>query len=149
MSLLFSRLTQDFVSFGTALMEYQQSSPAKQAPSRTQLQAATAGFKHSAALNASYLVYIGVGMFVCTYLYMVIWVYTGEVGTRRLREHYLKAVLRQDIAYFDGVGAGEVATRIQTDTREYLFCPRLFSLPPYIPKTPRSPHGFSSPIPSS
>ena len=117
MSLLFSCLTQDFVSFGTALMEYQQSSPAKQASSRTQLQATTAGFKHSTALNASYLVYIGVGMFVCTYLYMVIWVYTGEVGTRRLCEHYLKAVLRQDIAFFDNVGAGEVATRIQTDTR--------------------------------
>ena len=149
MSLLFSRLTQDFVSFGTALIEYQQSSPAEQQSSKAQLQAAAAGFKHSAALNAFYLVYIGVGMFVCTYLYMVIWVYTGEVGTRHLREHYLKAVLRQDIAYFNGISAEEVATCIQTDTREYLFCPRLFSLPPYIPKTLHSLHGFSSPIPSS
>lgn len=32
-------------------------------------------------------------------------------------ENYLKAVLRQDIAYFDNLGAGEVTTRIQTDTR--------------------------------
>ena len=31
-----------------------------------------------------------------------------------------QAVLRQDIAYFDGVGAGEVTTRIQTDTREFI-----------------------------
>ena len=30
----------------------------------------------------------------------------------------LQAVLRQDIAYFDNVGAGEVASRIQTDTRK-------------------------------
>ena len=57
-------------------------------------------------------------MFICTFTYMYIWVYTGEVGSKRLRESYLRAVLRQDIAYFDKVGAGEVATRIQSDTRE-------------------------------
>jgi ATP-binding cassette subfamily B (MDR/TAP) protein 1 len=49
---------------------------------------------------------------------MTIWVYTGEVSSKRLRERYLQAVLRQDIAFFDNVGPGEVATRIQTDTRE-------------------------------
>ena len=36
---------------------------------------------------------------------------------KRIRERYLGAILRQDIAFFDNVGAGEVATRIQTDTR--------------------------------
>ena len=65
--------------------------------------------------------FIGVGMFVCTLIYMGVWVYTGEVGSKRLRESYLRAVLRQDIAYFDNVGAGEVATRIQTDTRKFVF----------------------------
>jgi ATP-binding cassette subfamily B (MDR/TAP) protein 1 len=59
-------------------------------------------------------------MFVCTYTYMLTWVYTGEVITKRIRERYLQATLRQNIAYFDSVGAGEVATRIQTDTREPL-----------------------------
>lgn len=49
---------------------------------------------------------------------MYIWVYTAEVNAKRLREGYLRAVLRQDVAYFDNVGAGEVATRIQTDTRK-------------------------------
>ena len=61
---------------------------------------------------------IGLAMFVCTYVYMNIWVYTGEVNAKRIREKYLKAILRQDIAFFDKVGAGEVATRIQTDTRQ-------------------------------
>jgi len=60
-----------------------------------------------------------VGVLVCTYVYMCGWVYTGEVNAKRVREHYLQAVLRQDVAYFDKVGAGEVATRIQTDTRAY------------------------------
>lgn len=50
---------------------------------------------------------------------MYIWTYTGEVNAKRIREHYLEAVLRQDIQFFDNVGAGEVATRIQTDTRTY------------------------------
>ena len=57
-------------------------------------------------------------------MYMSIWIYTGEVNAKHIREHYLQAVLRQDIAFFDNVGAGEVATRIQTNTRasiRYLF----------------------------
>ena len=85
---------------------------------QAQLAQAAADFRHQAALNASYLVYIGVGMLFATFSYMYIWVYTGEINAKRLRERYLKAVLRQDIAYFDNVGAGEVATRIQTDTRQ-------------------------------
>lgn len=56
---------------------------------------------------------------------MYVWVYTGEIGTKRLRERYLQAILRQDIAYFDNVGAGEVATRIQTDTRKSNLAPCL------------------------
>ena len=49
---------------------------------------------------------------------MYIWVYTGEVNAKRIRERYLAAVLHQDIAFFDNVGAGEVTTRIETDTSE-------------------------------
>ena len=55
---------------------------------------------------------------MCTFVYMYIWVYTGEVNAKRIRERYLAAVLHQDIAFFDNVGAGEVTTRIETDTSE-------------------------------
>jgi hypothetical protein len=34
---------------------------------------------------------------------MVAWTYTGEVNAKRIREQYLKAILRQDVAYFDKV----------------------------------------------
>ncbi|KAH7885321.1 P-loop containing nucleoside triphosphate hydrolase protein [Phlebopus sp. FC_14] len=119
MSLLFGNLTQDFVSFGTAEQIYFQAVAAGNANQTAEalqaLEAAAAEFRHSAAADASYLLK-GLGMFVCTYVYMYIWVYTGEVNAKRIREHYLRAILRQDIAYFDNVGAGEVATRIQTDT---------------------------------
>ncbi|KAG6377083.1 P-loop containing nucleoside triphosphate hydrolase protein [Boletus reticuloceps] len=114
MSLIFGRLTQDFVSFGTAEAAYYQQT--NNATALQELQVAAAQFRSTAALDASYLVYIGIGTLVCTFTYTVIWVYTGEVNAKRIRERYLQAILRQDIAYFDSVGAGEVATRIQTDT---------------------------------
>ncbi|KAG9315784.1 ste6-like protein [Chiua virens] len=113
MSILFGNLTQDFVNFTVAETVYNES------PNPIALQAFQAAgqvFRTTAAQDALYLVFIGIGMFVCTYTYMVVWVYTGEANARRIREKYLQAVLRQEIAYFDNVGAGEIATRIQTDT---------------------------------
>ncbi|OCH89914.1 P-loop containing nucleoside triphosphate hydrolase protein [Obba rivulosa] len=112
MSLLFGNLTQSFVTFGMTLSLAQQGDSTAQA----ELPAAASKFKTDAAHNANYLVYIGIGMFICTYTYMYTWVYTGEINAKRIRERYLQAVLRQDIAYFDKIGAGEVTTRIQTDT---------------------------------
>lgn len=53
-------------------------------------------------------------MFAATYIYTASWIYTGESSTRRIREAYLQSVLRQNVAFFDAVGAGEVATRIQS-----------------------------------
>jgi ATP-binding cassette subfamily B (MDR/TAP) protein 1 len=40
---------------------------------------------------------IGLGMFVCTYIYMLIWNYTSECQGRRIREKYLRAVMRQEV----------------------------------------------------
>ena len=62
------------------------------------------------------LTYISITMFASTYIYMASWVYTGERLTRQIRERYLRAVLRQNIAYFDKLGAGEITTRITSDT---------------------------------
>jgi ATP-binding cassette subfamily B (MDR/TAP) protein 1 len=41
--------------------------------------------------------------------------YTGQRLTQKIREAYLRAVLRQNIAFFDNVGSGEVTTRITAD----------------------------------
>ncbi|KAK7469298.1 hypothetical protein VKT23_003782 [Stygiomarasmius scandens] len=111
MTLLFGDLTLAFTNFSTALGDLQAGGI-----SQTQYQATVDDFRSKASTDAIYLVVIGCGMFICTYIYMYFWVYTGEVNAKRIRERYLRAVLRQDIAYFDKVGAGEVATRIQTDT---------------------------------
>ncbi len=39
------------------------------------------------------------------------------MASKRLREAYLSAVLRQEIQFFDITGPGEIATRLDTDTR--------------------------------
>jgi ATP-binding cassette, subfamily B (MDR/TAP), member 1 len=114
MGLLFGGLTQQFVDFGTVIIE----SEAGNTTATNLIPSKAASFRHVASHDALYLTCIGIGMFVCTYIYMYSWVYTAEVNAKRVREAYLRAVLRQDIAYFDKVGAGEVATRIQTDTRK-------------------------------
>ena len=139
MGLLFGNLTRDFINFQTAAAF---AVDPNNATAQAQLPIAQENFKHTAALDASYLVYIGryfcaqesfvlhllilpvllgVGTLACTFIYMYAWAYTGEINAKRLRENYLRAVLRQDIAYFDDVGAGEVTTHIQTNTRMLLY----------------------------
>ena len=113
MSIIFGNLTDSFVEFGTAVARRN----AGQGSSE-EVEEAAAHFRHVASLDATYLVYIGIGMLVCVFVLMATWVYTGEATSKRIRENYLKAVLRQDIAFFDNVGAGEITSRIQTDTRK-------------------------------
>ncbi len=43
-------------------------------------------------------------------------IYTGEHIAGKIREQYLAAILRQNIAFFDKLGAGEITTRITADT---------------------------------
>lgn len=114
MSIVFGNLTQSFINFGAAVQNFNSGSG-----DSTTVAEAAARFKHDASTDAAILVYIGIGMFAAVYTYMCTWVYTGEVASKRVRETYLKAVMRQDIAFFDNVGAGEITTRIQTDTRAY------------------------------
>lgn len=63
-----------------------------------------------------YFVYIAIGEFVATYVATVGSIYVGEHVSAKLREEYLKAILRQNIGFFDKLGAGEVTTRITADT---------------------------------
>lgn len=113
MTLIFGRLTTSFTNYAIAVNQIAQygSTPAVAAA----IDQAKHQLKVDAGHNALYLLAIGIGMFIATWAYMFIWNYTGELLSKRVRENYLRAVLRQEIAYFDDLGAGEVATRIQTD----------------------------------
>lgn len=107
MTIVFGNLTTTFLSYTNAISDAT-ASPATIADARAELEA-------KIREDALYLVYVGIAMFGATYIYMATWVYTGEEVTRRTREAYLSAVLRQEIAYFDVVGPGEITTRIQND----------------------------------
>lgn len=41
--------------------------------------------------------------------------YVGQTLTQRIRGAYLRAILRQNIAFFDSLGAGEITSRIAGD----------------------------------
>lgn len=73
-------------------------------------------FKHKLGHFTLYFIYLAVGEFVTIYLATVGFIYTGEHITQKIREQYLAAILRQNIAYFDKLGAGEITTRITADT---------------------------------
>ncbi|KAL4980249.1 P-loop containing nucleoside triphosphate hydrolase protein [Aspergillus desertorum] len=66
--------------------------------------------------NVLYFVYLGIGEFVTVYVSTVGFIYTGEHATQKIREYYLESILRQNMGYFDKLGAGEVTTRITADT---------------------------------
>lgn len=63
-----------------------------------------------------YFLYLAIGEFVSIYVCTVGFIYTGEHITQKVREQYLAAILRQNIAFFDKIGAGEITTRITADT---------------------------------
>ncbi|KAH7379491.1 P-loop containing nucleoside triphosphate hydrolase protein [Pyrenochaeta sp. MPI-SDFR-AT-0127] len=62
-----------------------------------------------------YFVYIGIASFVTSWISFVGFSYTGERITQQIRELYLQAIFRQNIAFFDFLGSGEVTTRIGSD----------------------------------
>ncbi|KAL1878822.1 hypothetical protein VTK73DRAFT_7475 [Phialemonium thermophilum] len=62
-----------------------------------------------------YFIYLAIGEFVCTYIATVGFIYTGEHISDKIREHYLQSCIRQNIGFFDKLGAGEVTTRITAD----------------------------------
>ena len=63
-----------------------------------------------------YFIYLALGEFCAIYVCTVGFIYTGEHISGKIREQYLAAILRQNIAFFDKLGAGEITTRITADT---------------------------------
>lgn len=74
-----------------------------------------ASFEREMAQFVLYFVYLAIGTFAATYVATVGFVYVGENITGKIRRQYLQSCLRQNIAFFDNVGAGEVTTRITSD----------------------------------
>ncbi|XP_021745208.1 ABC transporter B family member 11-like [Chenopodium quinoa] len=61
--------------------------------------------------------YLAVGALVAAFLQVACWMVTGERQAARMRNLYLKTILRQDIAFFDKeITTGEVIGRMSGDT---------------------------------
>ncbi|PMD29475.1 P-loop containing nucleoside triphosphate hydrolase protein [Hyaloscypha variabilis F] len=73
-------------------------------------------FKKELSHFVLYFLYLGIAQFVTIYVATVGFIYTGEHISRKIREQYLASILRQNIALFDKLGAGEFVTRITADT---------------------------------
>ena len=71
MALLFGRLTNAFVIFGKTLSTLGSNATPDQIQ---KFQQARADFRHNASLDALYLAFVGIAMFVATYIYMTVWV---------------------------------------------------------------------------
>ncbi|ORY35943.1 P-loop containing nucleoside triphosphate hydrolase protein [Rhizoclosmatium globosum] len=61
-------------------------------------------------------VYFGLAMMVAGYASQALWVLTGENQGRRIRELYLRSILRQDLGWFDLAEEGSLTTRLAQDT---------------------------------
>lgn len=76
---------------------------------------AASKFQHQINTFTLYFVYLGIGSFVTSYISILGFSYTGERITQQIRELYLRAIFRQNIAFFDFLGSGEITTRISSD----------------------------------
>ncbi|KAJ6441942.1 multidrug resistance protein 3 [Purpureocillium lavendulum] len=72
-------------------------------------------FAHHVNHLILYFIYIAVSTLVLTSSFVFGFTWTGERITKRLRSAYFEALLRQNMAFLDGLGAGEAASRITAD----------------------------------
>ncbi|PLB34828.1 ABC transporter ATP-binding protein [Aspergillus candidus] len=61
------------------------------------------------------IVYLAIAQFVTIYLHLTCWTMTGARLAQRLRESYLKNLLRQEPSHFDKLPPGEIASRLNGD----------------------------------
>ncbi|GLA58097.1 GTPase-activating protein [Aspergillus tubingensis] len=66
---------------------------------------------------ALYLVYIAIGSLVTTAISMFGFNIIGEKLSRKLQQKYLASALRQNMAYFDVVGVGELTSHMDQDMK--------------------------------
>ncbi|KAJ7566760.1 hypothetical protein O6H91_02G117200 [Diphasiastrum complanatum] len=67
--------------------------------------------------DATYFVYIALIMFVSSYLEVSCWMRAGERQAARIRVKYLRAILRQNVGFFDSeISTAEVVTHVSADT---------------------------------
>lgn len=62
-------------------------------------------------------IYLGTANMVFGYFHNFLWILTGERQTRRIRQRYMHAILRQDMAWFDQSAQESLTARLAADTQ--------------------------------
>jgi ATP-binding cassette subfamily B (MDR/TAP) protein 1 len=62
-----------------------------------------------------YLVYLAIASFGLEWIATAGWQHSGRRIARRTREEYLRALLRQNIGFFDSFGAGKMTSTLTSD----------------------------------
>ncbi|KAJ1967670.1 hypothetical protein H4R34_006366, partial [Dimargaris verticillata] len=76
---------------------------------------ATADLDNSVQQMVTWFGVLAGGTFVAVTVQIYCWSYSAERQTRRMRELYYEAILRQEIAWFDQVSTGDLTARISGD----------------------------------
>lgn len=66
---------------------------------------------HEVTRLTLYFVYLAIGQFATIFIAMIGFNYVGEHIAAKVRANYLAGLLRQNMAYFDLLGAGEIVSR--------------------------------------
>ena len=75
-----------------------------------------AHLRHEISELCLWFVYLAIVEFITISVATIGFIVVGDRITQRTRVEYLKAILRQNVAFFDRIGAGEVATSVTTGT---------------------------------
>jgi len=70
-----------------------------------------------AATKSPYFIYIGIGVFGTLGFSMAVYLSLCELISCRIRKSYFKALLRQEIGWFDILNPNELASRVSMDTQ--------------------------------
>ncbi|KAH7165837.1 P-loop containing nucleoside triphosphate hydrolase protein [Dactylonectria macrodidyma] len=74
-------------------------------------------FRSDVSELALYFVYLGIGRFFLSYIYNTLLTYSAYRIVRNIRHAYLRAALRQEVAYFDFGTGGSIATQATSNGR--------------------------------
>jgi len=58
------------------------------------------------------LVYLGIAALICAYIRDTMFFIVGQSQTNKIRKEYVKAILRQEIGWYDGRLSGELADHL-------------------------------------
>ena len=97
MTVIFGNLQSDFAKFFTGQISHDD-------------------FTHTMSHTVLYFVYLAIAEYVTAYISVAGFMYTGEHISGKIRSNYLASCLRQNMGFFDKLGAGEVTTRITDQT---------------------------------